>query len=154
ANHTEIGIPYQKKYEEYENVSKSFLTKFVEACENLQEKESFHNNLKEKKTILESLKDSGKSRQEIYQKSDISHPRLLNHLKSLASENMIENKDNPGFCITCEGLKHLEEYGEVPKKIEELSRIAKSDLRFVKVQDIKEMEGGTVYDFTTELETF
>lgn len=154
ASHTEISIPYQKKYEEYENVSKSYLEKFVEACENLQGGDPFDKNIDEKKTILGSLKDSSKSRQEIYQNSTINHRRMLNHVRSLSSENLVQVKANPGLKITKKGLRCLEMWNETPKKIEGLSEIADSDLRFVKIESIKERNGGTVYDFTTELETF
>lgn len=154
ASHTEIDVSFQKKYEGYENISKSYLKKFTRACRDLQGKDSFRDNIREKRTILDSLKDSGKSREEIYSQSTISHPRLMNHLKSLSSENLIQAKSNPGFIITDNGLKQLEDWEEKPEIIGKLSQVAESDLRFVKVEDIEEENGGTVYDFTTELETF
>ncbi len=154
ASHTEINIPYQRRYEEYDRVSKAYLKEFVKKINEARDSPEFKLNKDEKTDILERLKRESCRREEIYGEESIDHPRLLNHLLSLESQDFIDRTDEK-IQITQRGENILEKWREDrAEKLQKLEKIAESDLKFIEVGDIRENEGGTVYDFTTEAETF
>lgn len=154
ASHTELKIPYQKRYEEYDKVSKSYLKKFIEKYWKTEQNKTFKLNRDEKQSILKRLDQKSQTRKQIYEKESVDHPRLLNHLLSLDSEGFIE-RDKENIEITEQGQEILEKWSEGERNtIDKLEKIADSDLKFIEIEEIEEREGGTVYDFTTEAETF
>ena len=154
ASHTEIDIPYQKRYEEYDRVSKSYLREFVQEINETRNTPEFKLNKDEKTDILESLEKHPDTREEIYEEESIDHPRLLNHLLSLESQNLIDRSEEE-IQITQKGEEILEKWKEdKSEKLQQLEKIADSDLKFVEISEITEKDGGTVYDFTTEANTF
>ncbi|MFB6159520.1 MAG: translation initiation factor IF-2, partial [Candidatus Nanohalobium sp.] len=154
ASPTEIDIPYQKRYEEYDRVSKSYIKDFVQEIKETRNSPEFKLNKDEKTDILESLKKQPSTREEIYEEESINHPRLLNHLLSLESQGLIDRSEEK-IQITQKGEEILEKWKEDKlEKLQQLEKIADSDLKFAEVSEITEKEGGTVYDFTTEANTF
>ncbi len=155
ASHTELDIPFQKKYEGYENVSRKYLKEFVVACCQTASQKDFTLNKEEKTQILECLGDQDFTRTEIYEELEIDHRRLLNHVLSLESEKLIRKKGGEEFSLTEKGKNYLSKWKNGEKKIlDSLKNVAESELEFVEIENIEERNGGKVYDFTTEAETF
>ncbi len=151
----ETGIPFQKKYEKYEHVSRSFVKSFVSSMQRIVSGGPYQATTKDKIKVIKAL---GKpmSYTTLYKKLSMPHRKLANYITFLTSENIIKKTKKDFYTTTGVGKKALSELLKISNNPDivfnhtgNLSGIVSSDFVCVQLKSLKETKKEQyVYDFT------
>ncbi len=151
----ESGIPFQKKYENYEHVSRHFVKSFLKSIRQIVLAESYLDTIKEKMQVIKAL-EKPMNYTTLYKMLSMPHRKLANYITFLVSEKIIEKTKGDFYTTTEFGKKVFAELSSICKNPEivfnhtgTLSGIVSSDFVCVQVKSVREIRKRQyVYDFT------
>ena len=151
----ETGIPYQKKYEGYKNISISTLGGFVRGLQKAVLSKEYKKNLSEKIKTIQSLQRPA-SYTTLYKRLSVPHRRLVNHITFLLSEGILLETKGGLYKTTSFGKSLLAGFDTILKSPEivlnhtsKFQGIVNSDFVCTKVKSLREIKKEQyVYDFT------